>query len=291
MSAMSTTSSVRWQQPQLYPRLDHVCIPSHQLTDVAPFVYNVLGGKNKEGGVNDIFVGCAWTVANNAKLESISPVPGADNSNFLKRFLNTHGSTVHHVTFYVDNIDTAKARAESYGYTVVGLNKDDPYWMECFLQPKQVSGNIVIQFAQNTPVPADVTPADTTWSINHIKFPEECNHTTDSNRPQVHMLGVRVQTSNEQHAVKQWQQMLNGKLTRVERHDSAGYKTHYYTFVHSAMYIAVDIYHNSSVNDSFVAVDVATPDNRPIDLKNKYCKATKAAFRQVPYPSQQHSSL
>ena len=88
-----------------------------------PAVYNILGGINKEGGTNPFFYGVAWSLANNAKLESICPSTDADHKNFLKRFLAQHGTTAHHITFLVDDIDVTKSIAESYGYTVVGFDK------------------------------------------------------------------------------------------------------------------------------------------------------------------------
>ena len=147
-----------------------------------------------------------------------------------------------------------------------------------------MSGGIVIQFAQLTPYPDNMPVQDKLWSPTSITFPNECDHTNDSTRPVVHMLGVRLQTSNKQHAVQQWQTMLQGKLTRVDNNPRNGYQTYYYTFVCSVMYIAIDIYDNSNISDSFVCIDVATIDNQPIDLKHSSGKSIKAVFRQVPYP-------
>jgi hypothetical protein len=52
-------------------------------------------------------------------------------STFLQRYLRRHGPSVHHVAFLVPDLARAKARFQSFGYTIYGWSDRDPLWKEC----------------------------------------------------------------------------------------------------------------------------------------------------------------
>lgn len=66
---------------------------------------------------------------------------------YSQRYLRKHGPSVHHVAFMVPNLEKARRRFQSFGYTVHGFSNKDPLWKECFLTPKQSLG-VVIQVAE-----------------------------------------------------------------------------------------------------------------------------------------------
>jgi methylmalonyl-CoA/ethylmalonyl-CoA epimerase len=83
-------------------------------------------------------------------LDENSPV-----ANFLKR---NGGPGVHHITYEVDDLDSAIAELESRGAEIAYRHVYDPevtfegyYWQEAFLHPKDTFG-VLIHLAQKTPV-------------------------------------------------------------------------------------------------------------------------------------------
>jgi len=291
-----------WKHSESYPRLDHVCIPTPHRETLAPFVYNTLLGVNAEGGINEAFYGMAWYIGTSqAKLETIIPTANADvKNNFLQRFLHQHGTTAHHVTFLVDDIYDARKNAESLGYRVVGFDVEtDADWLEMFLLPKQ-SGGIVVQFAQKGPIYEydEDKQHQLLWGPKYNGFPNHLNKQHDkTKKSNVHMLGVRLCSHDKEQSIKLWQHLLNGKLQRTEREriDNRDIEVLYFYWVHSPMYIAVQIENQTSgdssqAKDGFLYIEVATSDNSQLDVSEKNT-GVQARFKQVPMPRQQNSNL
>lgn len=279
----------QWKRPELYPRLDHVCVPTLEPSVIAPFLYNTLGARNAEGGENtDIFLGCSWYIGrHNAKLETICPASGADpKTNFLARFLKQHGTTAHHTTFLVDNIDEACEQAKRLGFKVVGYDvTTDVYWKEAFLLPKQCGG-IVIQFAELTQPPAGTVAS---WGPHYTGFPNHCNKCHSGSQPtNVQLRGVRLRTTDKSRALHLWRDLLNGRIEQTVK-QSNSVELVYIRWNHSPMYIVLEVHSGStSVEDGFVCVEVATEDGSKLNVSNT---GVKAEFRQVPISiSQQNSS-
>ncbi len=72
----------------------------------------------------------------------------AASNDFLARFLARHGDGPHHLTVKVDDLDVALERVAATGRTPVGINRDDPNWMEAFIVPAEAFGTVVQLAAQ-----------------------------------------------------------------------------------------------------------------------------------------------
>lgn len=68
---------------------------------------------------------------------------------FLTRFLSKHGSGPHHLTFMVDDLPAAVARARDHGLSITGESYDYEPWQEAFILPTPATG-CVIQLAQSS---------------------------------------------------------------------------------------------------------------------------------------------
>jgi len=62
---------------------------------------------------------------------------------FLARFLARHGDGPHHLTVKVDDFDATLDAVSASGRTPVGVNREDPDWMEAFLVPAEACGTVV----------------------------------------------------------------------------------------------------------------------------------------------------
>ena len=146
----------------LVERFDHVSIAVHDLA-AALSLPRLMGGAFLDGG--DIphrgFKWAQFTLPGGAKLELIQPLPDAGPDNFLVRFLDANGEGVHHVTLKVRDLLEAVSRAESMGFTVVGVDVSHSPWKEAFVHPKTAAG-VVVQLAQwkDMPDPTDRTLED-----------------------------------------------------------------------------------------------------------------------------------
>ncbi len=140
-------------------RLDHVAFGLARVEDSAAVLAGELGGRPFVGGPGIGFSGIQWQFARGELIEVIQPE--GDPTGFLYRFLERRGPGLHHVTFKVDDIEWAAARAREFGYEVVGLRTDNPGWKELFLHPRQ-AGGIVVQIAESHPE-LDVAPWTPDW--------------------------------------------------------------------------------------------------------------------------------
>lgn len=131
------------------PVLDHLALASRRAWDQLDRYGRQFGGRWLGGPSDDgdaAFYFCQVGFANGTKLEFIEPNATA-GSDFIRRFLHRNGPGPHHLTFKVDDIETAMAAATDADYRVVGADLSDPDWKEAFLHPKESHG-IVIQLAQ-----------------------------------------------------------------------------------------------------------------------------------------------
>lgn len=69
-----------------------------------------------------------------------TPTEGA----FIGRFLQEHGPGPHHLTFSVDDLDTAQVALERSGIHPIRLDHDEPFcWSELLIRPKEGHGVLI----------------------------------------------------------------------------------------------------------------------------------------------------
>ena len=138
--------------------LDHLAIGTPVLTDGWELFGGVLGGTWAYGMDSPGYWWGQLTFATGPKIELMTPTGGPDAA-FLERFLAARGAGPHHLNFLVSDIEDTLARVRALGIEPVGVNLDNPNWLEAFLHPRNAHG-IVIQVAQQAREPrADTPPA------------------------------------------------------------------------------------------------------------------------------------
>lgn len=128
-------------------RFDHVAVAAPRLRDLLPVYRDLLGGRYLGGGDN-VRVGyraCQFGFVE-GKIELMEPLAG---STFFDRFF-ARGGGLHHVTFKVEDIETAIQAVQRIGYTPTGIFLGDPTWQEVFLHPRE-AGGVLVQLAQPAP--------------------------------------------------------------------------------------------------------------------------------------------
>jgi methylmalonyl-CoA/ethylmalonyl-CoA epimerase len=128
-------------------RFDHVSIAVRDI-EIAQTLVDLLGGTHIGGGLSFArdFRWIQFDLPGQGRLEMISPVI-EDPDNFLNRYLEEHGEGLHHLTFKVNDIHMAVARARELGFTVVGFNVEEEDWKEAFVHPASAHG-VLIQLAE-----------------------------------------------------------------------------------------------------------------------------------------------
>lgn len=177
-------------------RFDHIAIALPRMADAMPFLVGELGGVPAFGMASGAYTFGQWTFEGGGRLELLEPL-GADG--FLHRFVERHGSGVHHVTFKVPSLAEACARARARGYDVVGRDESNPYWKEAFLHPRQALG-IVVQLAETARAEGPRRP----WTAAP-PMPER-------RPPAVRVVGLRMTARSRERAVGQWRDVLGGEI-------------------------------------------------------------------------------
>lgn len=131
------------------PDLDHVAVATDDIGATLGTLVGDLGGTVFHGGDG---YGFRWvqtrlgSADHGMTVESLV-VHEPEVDDFLDRFVTRHGSSPHHVTFKVPDIEAVLDRCRSLGLHPVGVRIDDPQWREAFLQPREAHGTVV-QLAQ-----------------------------------------------------------------------------------------------------------------------------------------------
>lgn len=128
--------------------LDHVAIAVPDWRTAEERWRSQLGGGRSSAGENPVFSSRQLQFGNGAKLELLTPT-GDRETNFVRRFLQRFGSTVHHVTLKVPDLHAALGVLGAAGLEAVDVNDTADYWHEAFLRPSQVGG-LVVQIASTT---------------------------------------------------------------------------------------------------------------------------------------------
>ncbi|HVM21159.1 MAG TPA: VOC family protein [Egibacteraceae bacterium] len=127
--------------------LDHVAIAVADWRIAERRWRDTLGAGRSSAGSDGVFSARQLRFSNGAKLELLSPAEAAGPDNFVRRFLDRFGTTVHHVTLKVPDLAQAIETLRAAGLDPVDVNLDNDYWKEAFLRPSQVGG-LVVQVAQ-----------------------------------------------------------------------------------------------------------------------------------------------
>ena len=120
-------------------RMDHVCMVVWKLDDRLPMLTELFGMKvagrfdNPHAGYNGVALDVPGGGAQWELLE-----PTGDDS-FLARFLRERGPGLHHVTFEVENVESATRALKEYGYEPFGGRTSDSY-KEVYLHPRDTGG-------------------------------------------------------------------------------------------------------------------------------------------------------
>jgi methylmalonyl-CoA/ethylmalonyl-CoA epimerase len=217
--------------------LDHVAIAVPRVEDALDWLVSKLGGRPFSAGPGLGFKFWQFSFARDGRIEVLAPVGPADG--FLHRFLSARGPGIHHVTFKVPDLDAAAARAERFGYDVVGRSELDPAWKEAFLHPKQAQG-IVVQLAESHP---ELEPKEWKNAFPFPRLPEAAAQTAD-------VLGVRLRAASEERARRQWQELLGGEC-------SAEGNSLVFRWPESALAVRVEV--DAGGAEGPLGIEVATP--------------------------------
>jgi catechol 2,3-dioxygenase-like lactoylglutathione lyase family enzyme len=128
--------------------LDHVAIAVPDWAAAERRWRDLLGAGRSSAGANPVFLSRQLQFANGAKIELLAASdddPSPDN--FVRRFLQRFGSTIHHVTLKVPDLHVALDVLRAGGLSAVDVRDDVDYWKEAFLRPSEVGG-LVVQIAQ-----------------------------------------------------------------------------------------------------------------------------------------------
>jgi methylmalonyl-CoA/ethylmalonyl-CoA epimerase len=187
--------------PSPTPVLDHVAVAVPRAAEAGSFLAARLGARPEGSGPGFGFRWWQWGMRDGARLELLEPEGPADG--FLHRFLAQRGGpAVHHVTFKVPRLDEAVARARELGFDVVGESDVDPSWKEAFLHPKSAQG-VVVQLAESHP---ELEPE----GLPRHPFPPLPERAPEP----APLVGLRLAAAREERALRQWQTLLRGELTR-----------------------------------------------------------------------------
>lgn len=137
---------------------DHIAIATEQWRDAWPRLAGDLGGRWVSGGQGPGYSPMQLRFANGMKIELLEP-HDIERNDFLRRFLDRHGTGPHHLTFKVPDIDTMLEALGANGLPPINVDLSDPQWKEGFVHPHHVG--VVVQVAQaqqewDAPAPPDV---------------------------------------------------------------------------------------------------------------------------------------
>lgn len=131
--------------PQLTAAVDHVAIAVPD-PDVAQGRWrDELGGRSPAGVPRGgPFRSLRLRYRNDATLELIAPEgPGEAAQDLVGRFLDEHGSDLHHLTLVVPDLAEAASLLRETGLDVIDHAHLDEAWHGVFLRPSQIGGILV----------------------------------------------------------------------------------------------------------------------------------------------------
>lgn len=130
-------------------RLDHVGIVVRDLRAAGVLWGDLLGGTLLAGGVHaGLGVRSVhYGYAGGGKVELLQPVePGSD----IAGFLAGRGEGMHHLTFFVPDLDGAVGGLTRHGLRVVDAASTSDGWREAYVSPRSAQGCVVQLVADGT---------------------------------------------------------------------------------------------------------------------------------------------
>jgi methylmalonyl-CoA/ethylmalonyl-CoA epimerase len=124
---------------------DHIALATEHWRDAWPRLAGDLGGRWVSGGEGPGYSPMQLRFANGRKIELLEP-HDVERNDFLRRFLDRHGTGPHHLTFKVPDIDTMLGALDASGFPPINVDLSDPLWKEGFVHPHHVG--VVVQVAQ-----------------------------------------------------------------------------------------------------------------------------------------------
>jgi methylmalonyl-CoA/ethylmalonyl-CoA epimerase len=128
-------------------RYDHTAVAGPSMRPLVAFYGDTLGGVFSHGEVLPIGVVVMTFVLGDGRIELMAPTPG---STFFDRFLASTGGRggVHHITFAVDDLESAVVALHARGVDTFGHVADpEGIWSEVFVHPRS-NGGVLVQLAQ-----------------------------------------------------------------------------------------------------------------------------------------------
>ena len=136
-------------------------------------------------------------------LEVISWLLPADDANPVKRYVERYGprAALHHLTFTVDNFDTARARCEELGYDVMP-GRYHENWKELYLRaPFLEPSRMLIQILQTD---KDALKNDDGWDHDWDAF----DRSIKAADPAATIVGVQLATNDLERAIHLFCELL-----------------------------------------------------------------------------------
>ncbi|CAB4851001.1 unannotated protein [freshwater metagenome] len=126
-------------------RFDHLAVAGPSLAALVAFYRDTLGGEYLYGEVLPVGAIVATFTIGTGRVELMAPTPG---SSFFDRFFESTAGRggVHHLTFFVDDVDVAAAALTARGIATFGL-KHITQWSEVFIHPRG-NGGVLVQLAK-----------------------------------------------------------------------------------------------------------------------------------------------
>jgi methylmalonyl-CoA/ethylmalonyl-CoA epimerase len=128
-------------------QVDHVAVAVRDIAAAVPLFVDALGGAFLFAGENRS-QGFRWAqfhFPHGGKIELVTPTT---SDGFVKRFLDTRGEGVHHITLKVPDIARAIAHLREREVELMRVSTEHPSWKEAFIHPRNAHG-VLIQIAQS----------------------------------------------------------------------------------------------------------------------------------------------
>lgn len=124
----------------LVERFDHVAYAVERIEDALPTL-KLMGASFYDGAdhVRNEFRWVQFKLPDGSKLEYLAPLK---ETSFLRRYLDTRGPGMHHITLKVTDLKAAADVCESQGFNITGYSESE-MWSELFIHPKSANGALI----------------------------------------------------------------------------------------------------------------------------------------------------
>lgn len=122
-------------------RFDHVAFAVRDLAAAARLYGDALGGQLVRGG-DDTDIGIRtlqFKYPPGVKVELLEPI----GDSYLARHLDRHGEGFHHVTVFVEDLESAIEELRGRGFDLIDIELVLDTWKEAFLRPRATFGSLI----------------------------------------------------------------------------------------------------------------------------------------------------